>query len=259
MPGSVAYEEGTDNADWVHIDLGPSKLVSRQHARIFFNPELEKWFLEVKGRNGIKVNNIPLKQASCRPLQSGDVLDVGGNEMMFVLPTEISTIHIHQMYLKRAGLSKQPSKRSVPSTAESLGNGHSLHSSKPSLRTHHQSYTQPIAPAPPTYKPPGTPPPPSGRAPFSHHKSSGYSGSGTLLVNQNDIDLSHDDNRHVKPQFSYAQMITQAIMSVPNGKLNLNGIYTFITTNYAYYRHQPPAGWQVQCSPGPDVSHLVHA
>ncbi|KAL2754702.1 hypothetical protein ACRALDRAFT_1070414 [Sodiomyces alcalophilus JCM 7366] len=246
-PGSVACEEGADSNsdDWVHIDLGPSKMVSRQHARIFFNPEEMKWFLEVRGRNGIKVNHVPLKQANCCSLQSGDVLDVGGNEMMFVLPTEISTLHIHQMYLKRAGLSKQDLANSVPSPSreETFEGGHSLGIPGPSRRTLDQSYSQPIAPAPPNYKRLGTPPAPE-RAHPSHHMSVGYSGSGTLLLSQSNIDLSHDDNRHVKPQFSYAQMITQAIMSVPNGKLNLNGIYTFITTNYAYYRHQPPAGWQ---------------
>ncbi|ROT40147.1 forkhead box protein K2 [Sodiomyces alkalinus F11] len=245
-PGPAAHEEDVDDDDWMHIDLGPSKMVSRQHARIFFSPEDEKWFLEVKGRNGIKINNIPLKQSCCRPLQSGDVLDVGGNEMMFVLPTEISTLHIHQMYLKRAGLSRQDLAKSLPSASNvaSFEDNHGLSTSGAPLRTHHQSYNQPIAPTPPNYKRLGTPPPAPDRVPPSDHKSPGYSGSGTLFLSPNEIDLSHDDNKHVKPQFSYAQMITQAIMSAPDGKLNLNGIYTFITTNYAYYRHQPPAGWQ---------------
>ena len=62
------------------------------------------------------------------------------------------------------------------------------------------------------------------------------------------VDLSRDENKHFKPQYSYAQMITQAIMNAPDGKLNLNGIYTFITKKYAYYRHQPANGWQVSRS-----------
>ncbi|KAG7140241.1 Fork-head transcriptional regulator 2 like protein [Verticillium longisporum] len=177
-------QEDPESDDFVHIDLGPSKLVSRRHARIFFNSEDESWFLEVIGRNGVKANNSPLKQGTSRPLQSGEVLDVGGTEMMFVLPTEISTLHIHPIYLKRLGIPKQ-------------------------------DVTSPIPPS-----------------------------SGTLLLSANDVDLSQDDNRHIKPQFSYAQMITQAIINTPDGKLNLNGIYNFITANYAYYRHQPAAGWQ---------------
>ena len=59
-----------------------------------------------------------------------------------------------------------------------------------------------------------------------------------------DVDLSLDENQHIKPQFSYAQMITQAIISTPEEKLNLNGIYNFIMSNYSYYRHQPAPGWQ---------------
>ncbi|PHH85783.1 hypothetical protein CDD83_11179 [Cordyceps sp. RAO-2017] len=64
------------------------------------------------------------------------------------------------------------------------------------------------------------------------------------MVGANRVDLGHDDNQHIKPQYSYAQMITQAIVHAPDGKLNLNGIYTFIMKNYAYYRYQQAAGWQ---------------
>lgn len=65
------------------------------------------------------------------------------------------------------------------------------------------------------------------------------------MVGANGADLSKDENKHIKPQYSYAQMITQAIMSAPEGKLTLNGIYTYIMDQYAYYRHQYPSGWQV--------------
>lgn len=61
-----------------------------------------------------------------------------------------------------------------------------------------------------------------------------------------EIDLSRDENKHIKPQFSYAQMITQAIMNTQEEKLNLNGIYNFIMDSYAYYRHQELYGWQVR-------------
>lgn len=60
-----------------------------------------------------------------------------------------------------------------------------------------------------------------------------------------DIDLSLDENRHIKPQYSYAQMITQAILNTEDEKLNLNGIYNFIMDRYSYYRYQTASGWQV--------------
>ncbi|KAH7354067.1 fork head domain-containing protein [Plectosphaerella cucumerina] len=230
-----------DEEEFVHIDLGPGKMVSRQHARILFNSEDEAWFLHVRGRNGVKVNNEPLKQGVAHPLRSGEVLEVGGTEMMFVLPTEISTLDIHPTYLKRAGLTQRDVLEQPAASTSLPGDATSQPTAGPSRA---QPARQAIAPAPPDYKRPGTPPSTRGKMPASQHKSPGFSSSGTLLLNANDVDLSIDDNRHIKPQFSYAQMITQAIMNTAEGKLNLNGIYNFITTNYAYYRHQPAAGWQ---------------
>ncbi|KKF96269.1 hypothetical protein CFO_g1384 [Ceratocystis platani] len=140
--------ETTKSEDLVHIDLGPSKTVSRQHALIFFNSEAEQWYLNVKGRNGAKVDGSVLKLGTSKALKSGNVIEIGGVEMI------------------------------------------------------------------------------------------------TPISGPSDIDLSLDENRHIKPQYSYAQMITQAIINTPDEKLNLNGIYNYITDQYAYYRHQPSAGWQ---------------
>ncbi|OLN81816.1 Fork-head transcriptional regulator 2 [Colletotrichum chlorophyti] len=233
-----------DDEDFIHIDLGPSKMVSRQHARIYFSSKDEIWFLEVKGRNGVKANGVPLKPGSSRRLESGEVLDIGGTEMMFVLPTEISPLHIDPLFLKRAGLSRQnvtspPQPRTDLPDEPSSALGSAIRSSRG------QQFRQPIAPAPADYKRPGTPPSVlRGKPTPTQHKSPHYSSSGTLLLNSNDIDLSLDENKHIKPQYSYAQMITQAIINTPEGKLNLNGIYNFIMTNYAYYRNQQAAGWQ---------------
>ncbi|CRK23672.1 hypothetical protein BN1723_018091, partial [Verticillium longisporum] len=178
------------------------KLVSRRHARIFFNSEDESWFLEVIGRNGVKANNSPLKQGTSRPLQSGEVLDVGGTEMMFVLPTEISTLHIHPIYLKRLGIPKQDVTSPIPPPS-AAGPSDEPPSSQPASSGRSQPFRQPIAPAPPDYKRPGTPPSARSKVLSAQHKSPGYSSSGTLLLSANDVDLSQDDNRHIKPQFSY--------------------------------------------------------
>ncbi|KAF7561885.1 hypothetical protein G7046_g2260 [Stylonectria norvegica] len=210
---SVADE---DDEDHVHIDLGPSKMVSREHATICF--EEEKWFLRVKGRNGAKVDGEPIKPGLLHPLTSGEVIEIGTVEMIFVLPSEISPLHIHPTFLQRCGLSAEtPQARS---------------SRRPPL----------IAPAPPDYKRPGTPP--SAQSRTSNIKSPAAS-TPAVMVGANGADLSLDENHHMKPQFSYAQMITQAILNSPDGKLNLNGIYTYIMSSYSYYRHQQAAGWQV--------------
>ncbi|KAF5005651.1 hypothetical protein FDECE_7928 [Fusarium decemcellulare] len=205
---------GADDDDQVHIDLGPSKMVSREHATISFDSKDEKWFLRVKGRNGAKVDSQPVKAGHAHPLTSGEVIEIGNVEMMFVLPSEIIPLTVHPVFLQRAGLSiDTPQSRS--------------------------SRRQPlIAPAPPEYKRPGTPP-----SAQSHSKSPAAS-TPAVMVGANGVDLSQDENQHIKPQYSYAQMITQAILNAPDGKLNLNGIYTYIMNTYAYYRHQQAAGWQ---------------
>jgi forkhead protein FKH len=263
-----------EDKDFVHIDLGPNKVFSRQTAIIYFDAEADpdadhgSWFLQVKGRNGLKVNGELIKRED-EPhlLSSGDVVEVGGIEMMFVLPGNIGPLHIHEMFTSRVGHGPpQPNRaqRSSPPTdsrtslplpvpepaaqknasrtpaaaaaaAASQGQGQG------------QGFQQPIAPAPPDYKRPGTPPSAArgGRANVSQHKSPAYGSSGTMLMNPNDVDLSLDENKHIKPLFSYAQMITQAILSTPDHKLNLNGIYRYIMDKYAYYKSQPPSGWQV--------------
>ncbi|CAG0922786.1 unnamed protein product [Notodromas monacha] len=46
-----------------------------------------------------------------------------------------------------------------------------------------------------------------------------------------------------KPPYSYAQLIVQAIASVPERQMTLSGIYSFITQHYPYYR-TADKGWQ---------------
>ncbi|KAJ2492568.1 hypothetical protein IWW37_001323 [Coemansia sp. RSA 2050] len=46
-----------------------------------------------------------------------------------------------------------------------------------------------------------------------------------------------------KPVYSYASLIAQAINQTREKKVTLNGIYTYITANYPYYRHTQN-GWQ---------------
>lgn len=56
---------------------------------------------------------------------------------------------------------------------------------------------------------------------------------------------SHN-NRHGddgKPPFSYAQLIVQAISAASDKQLTLNGIYSYITRNYPYYK-TADKGWQ---------------
>lgn len=249
-PAQARADDAQDDSGAVHIDLGPSKLISRLHAVIYFNRDQEKWWLLVKGRNSLKVDGSLWKAGQAGPLRSGEVIEIGGVEMMFVLPIELSPLQIAQQYLERSGVVKpEPTAPPARPTRHPLPSGDGTHSSSPTKSSRGQTSQKPLAPAPPDYKRPGTPP--SVRARSSTVAKTpllGSEGGGPLLMTNSDVDLSLDENRHIKPQFSYAQMITQAIMNTPDQKLNLAGIYHYIQTRYAYYRHQPATGWQVGSS-----------
>ncbi|KAI0910269.1 fork head domain-containing protein [Ustulina deusta] len=243
---SVNIGRNTDTQDpndpsFVHIDLGPSKTFSRQTAIIYFDPELGKWFLQAKGRNGLRVDDEVLRKSDpphC--LGSGEVIEIGGLEMMFVLPANFGRVHVNPRYLEQAGMHapSSDSRTALPPLPSS--DQPSSQTVRGSASSRSQSNQQPIAPAPPDYKRPGTPPSTKSRVPASQAKTPAHN----PVSSQDDIDLAKDENKHIKPHYSYAQLITQAIISAPGEKLNLAGIYSYIIENYAYYRHQQPSGWQ---------------
>ncbi|KAG5948086.1 hypothetical protein E4U59_004561 [Claviceps monticola] len=217
-PEMAQGDENDDDEAHVHIDLGPSKMVSRDHASICFDSKDEKWILQIKGRNGAKIDGKPLKPKALHSLTSGEVIEIGNVEMMFVLPSEISPLNVDTAFLQRAGL-KAEAMRSPSSSRQKL-----------------------ISPAPIGYRRPGTPQstPRVGDA----AAASPAIITPAVMIGPHGVDLSLEENQHIKPQYSYAQLITQAIINAPDGKLNLNGIYTFITKSYSYYRHQQAYSWQ---------------
>ncbi|CCK73045.1 forkhead family transcription factor FKH2 KNAG_0M01920 [Huiozyma naganishii CBS 8797] len=82
---------GAETADGVGIDLGPAKVVSRKHAFVKYNIQAGCWELHVAGRNGAKVNFQRVHSgpnAPPVPLTSGTILDIGGTQMIFILPDQ---------------------------------------------------------------------------------------------------------------------------------------------------------------------------
>jgi pSer/pThr/pTyr-binding forkhead associated (FHA) protein len=254
-----ALPDASAEENRIHIDLGPSKMVSRLHAEIYFDPESERWNIHVNGRNGIRINNDALRRGQKHKLVSGEIIEIGGVEMMFVLPEENGSLKIKHEYLLRAGLVQtdddetndgEPAASTSPARPSSSG----LASSR---GQNGLPGPLPIAPAPPDYKRPGTPVSARTKAPYSTGKSPAYANGGTILMNADDIDLSLDCNQHIKPSYSYAQMISQAILDTEDEKLNLNGIYNYIMDKYAYYRHQLGGGWQVSRACIQDVRYIT--
>ncbi|EGE02003.1 forkhead transcription factor Fkh1/2 [Trichophyton equinum CBS 127.97] len=66
---------------------------------------------------------------------------------------------------------------------------------------------------------------------------------GLMMESTEEIDYSEDAAKDIKPPFSYANMIAQAIFSTEEEKLSLSNIYKFIMQKYAFYRHSQ-SGWQ---------------
>ncbi|CAG8980415.1 hypothetical protein HYALB_00003980 [Hymenoscyphus albidus] len=234
LPGESVGHDG------VHIDLGPNKMVSRLHAEIYFDSDSERWNIHVQGRNGIRINDSPCRKGTRAPLISGQVIEIGGVEMMFVLPQEEGSLKVSNKFLARAGLI-QPEDDIKGEETEPTSPSQIYSTQLP--RGSIGSGPLPIAPAPPNYQRPGTPVSARTKHPYSIGKSPAYAG-GTMLMNADDVDLSLDSNQHIKPSYSYAQMISQAILDTEDEKLNLAGIYQFIQEKFAYYRHQLGGGWQ---------------
>lgn len=227
----------------VHIDLGPAKVVSRLHASISFNLNTGIWELRVLGRNGAKINfhRIPSgPNTKAVPLSSGTILDIGGTQMMFILPDQGPFIDPSALkYLNSklveayAHTTKNPLLREFIKTDPQpvLGTKNANESETTTFKIYHNHFQH-------------------STQQNNADQTEGYLAMyGTIIDpnfsrgKDNSTDLSRDENRNVKPPHSYATMITQAVLSSKEGELSLAGIYKYISENYAYYRYTN-SGWQ---------------
>lgn len=227
----------------VHIDLGPSKIVSRHHASIFYDgdsPDGEGWFVRVNGRNGVRVDNHLLKRGSKARLHSGAILEIAGTQMMFVMPNE--KVQIDQYFIDRA-------KSLATGEAMPVESDRDTEPERPRLETGIEDISgyPSLAPAPADFRRPATPPPSNGAPQRSIFDSrpimSPMYARGMLMESTQEIDYSRDSAKDLKPPFSYAHMIAQAIFSNEEEKLTLANIYSHIADKYAFYRHSN-SGWQ---------------
>ena len=248
IPPSSPLAEMKDSLP-IHIDLGPSKYVSRHHACVFYDaeyPENGGWHLRVDGRNGVRINNQLLKRGEAHQLTSGDIMEIAGTQMMFVTPGDKAVID--PSFVERAKMVASGEDWAASQHAHPHAQASSLpvESSYPVTASH-----QPLAPAPPYFKRAATPPASqkdgrSQRGVFdSRPPQSPMYNRGMMMESTQDIDYSQDGAKDLKPPFSYATMIAQAIFSNDEEKLTLSNIYAWISEKYAFYRHSN-SGWQVR-------------
>ncbi|KAL4735458.1 fork head domain-containing protein [Aspergillus similis] len=227
----------------VHVDLGPSKFVSRLHAEIFYDGEdTASWHIRVNGRNGVRLNQAILKRGTDAVLSCGDIIEIANTSMMFVTPGDKAKIH--PSFVERA--QRMANGEEDPAWDAS----HHAHPQQtPTIpKTQeivlHSTGAPSLAPAPQFLKRQVTPPP---RSPDTvgarTAKQSPLYNRGMMMESTEEIDYSKDTAKDLKPPYSYATLIAQAIFSSEEEKLTLNNIYNWIMDKYAFYRHSQ-SGWQ---------------
>ncbi|ODV92947.1 hypothetical protein CANCADRAFT_95540 [Tortispora caseinolytica NRRL Y-17796] len=217
---------GPDNTpeDNVQIDLGPSKVVSRKHAAIIYDYQSKNWFLHVLGRNGLKIDGIHYKSGAVF-LRSGSHIEISDIHMIFALPSTLVSSD------GSMAVNSSPTKYYSPSKPLPTGNFINV-SNSPNFYANRSSNDRgPSEQSNLTY--------PKGVAIISKAQVKGINSMQQI----NEIDFSRDDAKDIKPPYSYATMITQAILSSPEGSLTLQGIYDWISSNYSFYRFSR-TGWQ---------------
>lgn len=211
---AISIGRNTDNPSGsnqplIDIDLGPAKVVSRQHATITYNVDLRCWELKVLGRNGAKIDGqkMPVGPQHATPLHLGAILEVGGTQMMFILPDlppEILQKMLHACLSRYQGVK----------TRKMLAGAYP----QATMKNYH-IYEKSLLIQLPTLA------------------------LALSLQNNLDQDLSKEEAKDIKPPYSYATMITQAILSNRDGVMLLSEIYGWILLHYAYYKYSK-TGWQ---------------
>ncbi|KAF7588175.1 transcription factor [Aspergillus hancockii] len=226
----------------VNVDLGPSKFVSRLHAEIFYDgEETASWHIRVNGRNGVRLNNAILKRGTDAILSCGDIIEIANTQMMFVTPGDKA--NIQPSFVQRA--QRLANGEEDLATWDASQHAHPHPSTSGAPETTRPSTGQPsLAPAPQFLKRQVTPPP---RSPDTvgarTAKQSPLYNRGMMMESTEEIDYSKDSAKDLKPPYSYATLIAQAIFSSDEEKLTLNNIYNWIMDKYAFYRHSQ-SGWQ---------------
>ncbi|KAJ5384486.1 Winged helix-turn-helix transcription repressor DNA-binding [Penicillium concentricum] len=228
----------------VHVDLGPSKFVSRLHAEIFYDgEETPAWHIRVNGRNGVRLNNVIIKRGTDAILSCGDIIEVANTQMMFVTPGDEA--NIQPSFIERAqriASGQEPDPASVSWDASQ--HAHPQPSQNGEDVPPSSSGGPSLAPAPKFLKRQVTPPPRSpDTAGQRTAKQSPLYNRGMMMESTEEIDYSKDSSKDLKPPYSYATLIAQAIFSSEEEKLTLNSIYNWIMDKYAFYRHSQ-SGWQ---------------
>ncbi|KAL7270328.1 transcription factor [Rhizina undulata] len=132
--------------DVVHIDLGPSKLISRNHATISYDMNGQhNWQLHVYGRNEVKIDDRMPKKDGNMVLRSGSILKIAGVQMMFVFQDTIPCVAngvIRRLQVNNPVVGELHNLHPIPSNDPSNDDTATILSSQNSRQTSTQSHLQ---------------------------------------------------------------------------------------------------------------------
>eukprot|EP00730_Choanoeca_flexa_P006791 TRINITY_DN12225_c5_g2_i1.p1 TRINITY_DN12225_c5_g2~~TRINITY_DN12225_c5_g2_i1.p1 ORF type:complete len:446 (+),score=30.81 TRINITY_DN12225_c5_g2_i1:158-1495(+) len=267
----------------VQVDLGPSRTISRQHAKIVYDFTSRRFMLHPLGKNGVAVNGHHYKPGAVIPLETKTAIQIGEVCFYFLLPignvsqsvkpvAKAPALQLGQLYSRSPSPTDTLTRpnSSIPTRVHSSYNSRSASPIQGGADDFAAQLTERLAPLassggdPPAKMPKAEPmaapqhTPNTGRAlarsrPNSKRtsKTASTSVASSFIPAPPPADLAAlpddepwRDDPTQKPPYSYATLIAQAIWSQPDGKMTLAGIYNYIMTTYKYYDMEDPSGWQ---------------
>ncbi|KAF9970703.1 Pre-rRNA-processing protein fhl1, partial [Modicella reniformis] len=217
----VTFGRKATSSDHVDIHLGPTKAISRQHARLFYNFTSQRFEMMVFGKNGAFVNDQFVEKGVTVPLENRTKIQIGEVSFSFLLP-KIEGDH--------------ETGDETGDDDDDNDNDDEDKKKKKRMRQQHQQQQQQLQ--------------------RSKHQRNGRTGgttggAATTAAKGNDFDqpgeedddFDYSTSKDVKPPFSYASLIARAINTAAGRKLTLNGIYQYISQHFPYYQ-MAQFGWQ---------------
>jgi hypothetical protein len=194
------------------VHLAESEEISRRHLRIDYNFNTQHWELSCFGRQGVLINGVAYEPfCSPIPLESRSEIQIGNHaSFLFILPMDQET-------------ASEEADRRIDSPKSLDASPTDEKKLKITLLLNKSQSARPAS-----------------AAKKRIHVSA--------RLNEDEFDDTADSQEeseggHAKPTLSYACLIAEAINSVAERRLTLNGIYTFLTEKYPYFRFTKN-GWQ---------------
>lgn len=230
-------KSSTDNSSFNALDvhLSDSEEVSRRHLRIDYNFNRQQWELSCFGKQGVIVDGVE-HPTFCRPipLTARSEIQIGSSAALFqfILPIDLernlsgdASIDENQRTFTPNSISEQIIKSGSPTDDRKLKITLLLDKSRSaSVSSIGRNVNN------------------SGNGKRIHLSIPDESEESESSGNDEMSDSNLAD-ASTKPPMSYACLIAEAIKSVPDNRLTLNGIYTYLMDKYPYFR-QTKNGWQ---------------